>query len=101
MANRVTCETGKGDDPERNLALADRMQREQIVADEIAVAGNHQRAGNGDAPRRLRFECGNDLAELDPAQQMINHGCGDHHDSEADRDADPAPAGAAADRLCK
>jgi hypothetical protein len=47
------------------------MQREQIVADEIAVAGNHQRAGNGDAPGRLRFECGNDFAELDAAQQMI------------------------------
>jgi hypothetical protein len=101
MADRVACEAGKGDDPERNVALADRMQREQIIADEIAVAGDHEYAGNDDAPGRLRFERGNHFADLDVTQQMIEHGCGADHYGNADRDADPAPAGAAADRLSK
>jgi hypothetical protein len=49
----------------------------------------------------LRFERGNDLSDLDVTQQMIKHGCGDQYDSDADRDADPAAAGAAADRPSK
>ena len=77
------------------------MQREQIVADEITVTGDYQRAGNEDAPWRLCLDRGDNFAGLDVTQQMIKDGCGDDHNGNADRDADSAPAGAAANRLCK
>jgi hypothetical protein len=76
------------------------MQREQIVADEVTVTGDYQRAGNSDAPWRLCLERGDDFADLDVVQQMIENGRGDDHNGNADRDADSAPAGAADDRLC-
>lgn len=101
MADRVAREARKGDDAQRNVALADRMQREQIVADEITVARDHQRACNNDAPWRLGFERGDDFAELDVMQQMIQDRGGRDHNGNADRDADPASAAAAAERLCK
>ena len=75
------------------------MQREQIIADEVTVTSDHQQAGNDDAPWRLCLERGDDFAGLDVAQQMIEDGCGDDNDGNADGDADPAPA--AADRLSK
>src|SRR6516165_4449907 len=100
MADRVAGEARKGDDVQGNVALADRVQREQIVADEITVTGNDQRAGNEDAPWRLCLERGDNFAGIDVAQQMIEDGRGDDNDGNADRDADSAPAGAA-DRVSK
>ena len=99
MADRVARETRKCNDAQWNVVLAYRMQREQIVADKITVAGDDQRASNEDAPRRLCLERGDNFADLDVAQQMIKDGCGDDYNGTADRDADPAPAGA--DPLCK
>jgi hypothetical protein len=46
MADRVARETRKCNDAQRNVVLAYRMQREQIVADKITVAGDDQRASN-------------------------------------------------------
>jgi len=48
----------------------------------------------------LCLERSDDFAGLDVAQQMIEDGCGDDNDGNAEGDADPAPA-AAADRLSK
>jgi hypothetical protein len=101
MADRVACEAREGDDAQRNVALADRMQREQIVADEIAVTRDHQRAGDKDTPWRLCLERGDDFVHLDVVQQMVEDGRGDNHNSNADHDADPASAAVAADRPCK
>jgi len=72
----------------------------QIVANEITVTGDYERAGNDDSPWRLCLERGDDFAALDAAQQMIQDRCGDDHDGGADRDAGSAP-GAADGRLGK
>src|SRR5215472_13422527 len=101
MPDRVAREARKGDDAQRNVALADCMQREQVVADEITVTGDDKRAGNEYAPWRLCLERREDFADLDVAQQMIEDGRGDNHNGNADRDADPAPGGGVADRPCK
>ena len=83
------------------MALANRAQREEIVANKIAVARDHECRGDEYPPTRLGLERGDDLAELDIAQHVIKHERGDAHDRDADRDADPAPPGAADDCLRK
>src|SRR6516162_1397235 len=101
MSDCVARETGKGDDPQGNVALADTVQCEQVVADEIAVARHHQCGGNEDAPARLGFERSYDFANIDAAQEMKQHDRGDTHDREADSDTEPAPLCAAHDCLRK
>jgi hypothetical protein len=49
----------------------------------------------------LCLERSDDFAGLDVAQQMIKDGGCDDNNGNADRDADTAPAGAAANPLCK
>ena len=99
MAYRVTREACEGDDAERRFVLADRAECEKIVAYEIAVARDDQRAGNQDVQFRLAFERIDDLTNLDAAQLMIKDDCSNNHDAEADRYADPASGNAAEKRL--
>src|SRR5262249_5076154 len=101
MSDCVARETGKGDDPQGNVALADTVQCEQVVADEIAVARHHERGGHDDTPARLGFERSYDFVDVNAAQEMKEYDCGDTHDRDADRDTEPAPLCAAHDCLRK
>src|SRR5437588_4461030 len=83
------------------MAFANRAQREEIDANKITVARDHEYRGDEYPPTRLGLERGDDLAELDIAQHVIKHDRGDAHDRDAHRDADPASPGAADDGLRK
>src|SRR6516162_260514 len=96
MTDRVTREACKGDDAERYIVLVDHAKGKKIVANEIAVARDDERTGNYDVQYRLAFDCGDDLAALDIAQQMIKNSRGNDHD----RNADPA-SGNAANKLLR
>ena len=101
MADCVTGEAGKGDDAERRFVLADCAQRKKVVANEIAVARDDERAGNNNVQERLRFKRRDEFADLDAAQQVIENDGGDDNDRKADCDVDPASRDAAEKRLRK
>jgi len=70
--------------------LADCAQRKKVVANEIAVARDDERAGNNNVQERLRFKRRDEFADLDAAQQVIENDGGDDNDRKADCDVDPA-----------
>ena len=77
------------------MPLADRVKREQIVQNEIGVAGDDQRAGDRDFDRRLRLERSDEFLEIDAVQQMIERAEGNGGDHKTDSDAEFVPADAA------
>ncbi len=85
MPDRIAGEARKRDDKKRYPALADGMQRQQVIEDQIEIAGKDR-----DALPWLGFNSDDNFIYFDIAQQVMERDSGDQ---QANGDAYPAPSG--------
>ncbi len=99
VADGVAGESRQCGDAIWHLGTADRAQREQVVERQRQIAGGDEQSGKNERRPIGRFQRVDQRVGIDVAQDAVKHHRGDRDDGQAERDADPAPADLAAEKM--
>ena len=92
VSDRVAQKSGERRDPVRNVRLADRAQREEIIERQANIAGGNQQGGDHHGLDRRRVDRVGEFSDVDVAQQFKKCEACRRNDNETERDADRFPA---------